>query len=287
MKKSEKKEKKTYAKKTNGIGKRNKSNSAKNSEEDFIASNHESMDISDQEDKNIKILDLSISKIFNVSGGKGHSTFYSATKIDVGTWYFEVEIKENFRNISEYITQNKKTEDNKKHEEFMKKYYSPCLTENQKMYNPTVRIGICSEDGDLELPLGCNEFSFSYRGSDGHLISNGNYCIGNSSFKNGDIVGVLIHIKDPMPEFIKLKERPEKNSKGTDKNSHSFVKFYHNGELQNKYFHGLWESKYHVGVTLYNFANATVKFSRKDLKYYQKVVEENQVFDGVRVISDF
>jgi len=212
-----------------------------------------------------------VKKNFELNGGKGHTTYYSKTTINVGTYYFELTMKQSSQTILDYLALNKKCEENKKHDDFMKKYYSN-LYENPKQYCPTVRVGILNQDGDLELPLGSNEFSYSYRNTDGFLINNGDYIIGNPIYGINDTIGVLIHLKQPMPDFLKQKENLEINNKGVVKNPQSYIKYYLNGELlQNQYFSGLWEGFYNVGVTLYNFANVSMKFAKKDLKYYSKI----------------
>jgi len=243
----------------------------------------ESLELTEPEEKKVKCLDILQRNIVEISSGKGHNTYFSKSTINVGLFYFEVLIKQNTQTILEYLISNKKCEENKKHDEFVKKYYSN-VNENPKIFSPTVRIGLCNQDGDFELPLGCNELSYSYRSSDGYLINNGDYFVGNPVYGVNDVVGVLIHLKQPMPDFLKLKENLEKNSKGIVKNPQSYLKFYLNGELlQNSHFSGLWEGSYHVGATLYNFANVSMRFAKKDLKYFQRIESE---YKNVKLIVE-
>lgn len=198
-------------------------------------------------------LDARMNNNMELSGGKGHNNYYSKQLISTGTYYFEVYIKSMEYNMQEYINE-------KRTDEFSKKYYDPIL-QNLKTYSPNIRIGFINSSGDLDLCLGADTYSYGYRASDGGIINEGECSFNNTTFGKGDTIGVLIHLKPPMPGFLK------NNTNGVEKNNECFIKYFVNGMEQPEVFRGIWEGNYAAAVTLYNFANVIVNYG-PNFKYY-------------------
>jgi len=210
-------------------------------------------------EKNNK-LDYFIKGVHLLEGIKGHTNFYSIKPIQSGTFYFEIKIKSLSFNVLDWINQ-------KRIEDFSKKYYENILI-NTKSYIPNIRVGLSNYKCDLELPVGSDANSYCYRASDGVIITEGEIKGKNKLSENDDVIGVLVKIKPPMPDFLKAKilENEDKNSL----NSECFLKFFINGLEQPDYFVGLCEGDYHIVITLYNFAQAEIDFGNK-LRYFDKI----------------
>ncbi|MCQ2819227.1 MAG: hypothetical protein MJ252_18345 [archaeon] len=200
----------------------------------------------------------------HLQGKKGHYTYYTEELISVGNYYFEVEI------ISTDYDMVKHIKAKMDYELFFKtkfmqreqgKYYD-VMIQNIKMYSPTVRIGIVDENCDLGLPIGSNGNTYCYRSRDGALLKRGEAILGNEVFKTGDVIGCLVHLKPPKPEFIKKED--EKKDTAPVEDDECYIKFYYNGEEQEKYT-TIPQGNYRLGVTLYNFPIVELNFT-KELK---------------------
>lgn len=251
-------------KKTKSLRKRKQDNEVLiNNEDDGIKeqdiSNIVSSDI--QEGPYLTTLDTKIQPIFELAGKKGHINYYSKQNISQGLYYFEVEIISLEYNIQEYIY-------NKRTDEFSKKYYENIL-QNIKAYMPNIRIGYVNSDGDLDLTIGAEKYSFAYRSNDGLLINDGEYIDGNLNYTKGDCIGALIHLKPPRPDFLK-----NSNAENSEKNLECFIKFYKNGVEQKEAFLGIFEGNYHAAVTLYNFAKVSVNFG-PNFRYFNRIENRN------------
>jgi hypothetical protein len=213
------------------------------------------------EQKEIKtVLDVK-ERMIELYGSKGHSTHYSEVNILFGTFYFEVTVRSLEYNMVEFLNL-------KRADEFSKKYYDIIL-QDLKPYQPCIRVGLLNNKGDLAVPVGTEAYSYGYRSSDGSLINDGEYTLGNNTFYTGDTIGILVHLKPPMPEFLKK----EKNLQFSDKNIDCYINFYLNGVLQKQSFKGISEGSYHAAVTLYNFSQAMINFG-PNFKYPN--IEENR-----------
>lgn len=203
---------------------------------------------------------------YNLEGIKGHLNYYSLNPIQSGTFYFEVKINSLDFNVNEWINQ-------KRIDEFSKKYYENIITK-PKLFSPNIRIGISHNKCDLEIPVGSDQNSYCYRLKDGALISEGDIKGHNISCENGDVIGVLIKMKPPMPEFLKAKmlEYEEQISV----NNECYIKFYVNGIEQQNNFIGLHEGEYHLVITLYNFAQAEIDFGN-NLKFFNSISQTSNV----------
>jgi hypothetical protein len=222
----------------------------KNSEEVYSSNEEEyenKMEVEEHIEvkKDISHLDIKYSNIFDLSGIKGHRNFYTKQNIDVGIYYFEVTPNNMDYSILDYIS-------NKRIDEFSKRYYE-IIQNNAKDYQPNIRIGLIHEKGDIDLPLGADKYSYGLRIRDGVLISDGEYISTGYKYTRGDIIGVLVHLKPPRPEFLKTNHEDEVN-----KECH--IKYYVNGHEIESRFVGLLEGNYKPTVTLYNFSKATINF---------------------------
>jgi hypothetical protein len=195
-----------------------------------------------------------IRKPLTIEGTKGHINYYSKQTISTGTYYFEVFVRSLEFNIHEYIS-------SKRVDEYSKKYYDSLLS-NIKQYVPNVRIGLVHEKGDKDLPMGAEPYSYGYRARDGAIIHDGEIINLNKSYAKGDIIGVLVNLKPPMPDFLK-------NTVPQDKNIECNIKYYLNGIKQDYEFVGITEGNYHACVTLYNFAEASINFG-PNFQFYIK-----------------
>ncbi len=207
-------------------------------------------------------LDISFHPNFKLTSKKGHFTYYSSEIISTGDFYFEVEVINLNFDISSYIK-------SKCTNEVQKKYYEPLL-KNTNMYLPNIRVGIVNSKCDLKIPIGAFGNSYSYRANDGNCLKGGKYLSGNNIFKNGDIVGCLIHLKPPKPKFLENNVHLEK-----DLEDICYIKYYLNGIEQPIKIEGIKEGNYYMGVTLYNFAEASINFSKKRMKFPPKNIEDN------------
>lgn len=221
----------------------------KNSDEVYTSNEEEDENKMEVEEpieikKDITILDLKYSNIFEVNGIKGHRNYYTKQNIDVGIYYFEVTPFNMDYSILDYIS-------NKRTDEFSKRYYE-VIQNNVKDYLPNIRIGLIHEKGDIDLPLGAEKYSYGFRIRDGTLINDGEYISTGYNYNRGDIIGVLVHLKPPRPDFLK--------SDGDDVNKECHLKFYINGQEIESRFIGLIEGNYKPAITLYNFAKASINF---------------------------
>ncbi len=198
----------------------------------------------------INRLDFKNSASYFLEGSKGHSNYISIQQIKNGTFYLEVKIKSLDFSISDWINQ-------KKTDEFSKKYYEN-ISANPIGFSPNIRIGLSHEKSDLEIPVGSDMKSYCYRARDGAIITEGEIKRINVPCENNDVIGVLIKMKPPMPEFLKEKilEKGEKSLLNSD----CYVKFFINGkEVENNFF-AISEGDYYIVITLYNYSKAEIDF---------------------------
>ena len=205
--------------------------------------------------------DASLASVFSITSQKGHFTYYSKTPISSGDYYFEVEILSVDFDMISFIK-------SKCTDEVKKKYYEPLL-KNIKNYQSTIRIGVFSTKSEMEIPIGALGDSYGYRSIDGALIKGGEYIMGNETFKTGDVVGCLVHLKPPKPDFLKMEED---NIIGDE----SYLKFYINGVVQ-KEIVCIKEGDYYLGATLFNYATANINFG-KAIKYFPTGFEKGIKF---------
>ena len=204
-------------------------------------------------------LDLEKSKIFNLKSKKGHYTYYTTKIFSKGIFYFEVKIINTDFDILTYIK-------SKSGNSVIKKEYNEERIKNINKYLPTVRIGIIKEGNDYEIPIGSLKNSYAYRSKDGFLLKEGKYLKGNPTFKTGDIIGCLIHLKPPKPKFLMGIKNEEINL--DDK---CYMDFYINGKELPYKLEDIKEGDYHFGITLYNFAEAKIIFDPLEMKYLTQI----------------
>ena len=189
------------------------------------------------------IIDTKMNSYFDIHGYKGHVNYYTKQNLELGIYYFEVTPTNMDFNITEYIS-------NKRTDEFSKKYYESILN-NIKEYVPNIRIGFINNKGDTELPLGAEIYSYGFRVSDGVIINDGDYETNDYNYSNNNIIGALINLRPPRPDFLK-------NSEKKDINNECYIKFFVNGVEMEKKFIGIHEGLYKAAITLYNFSKANI-----------------------------
>ena len=204
-------------------------------------------------------LDIDKEKVFNLKSKKGHYTYYTTKIFSKGIFYFEVKITNINFDMMAYIK-------SKNGGSSIKKLYYEERIKNINKYVPTVRIGIIKNGNDYEIPIGSLKNSYSYRSKDGFLLKEGKYIKGNPSFKTGDIIGCLIHLKPPKPKFLMGIKSEDINL--DDK---CYMNFYINGQELPYKIEDIKEGDYHLGITLYNFAEAKIIFDPLEMKYYDQL----------------
>jgi hypothetical protein len=192
------------------------------------------------------LLDLRYNTQFDIKGRKGHINYYAKQTLNIGIYYFEVTPTSMDYNFLQYVTERRNNDD------FSKIYYENVLT-NIKDYSPNIRVGFIHEKADQDVPLGAETYSYGLRVSDSAILNEGLYECNDQPFTKGNTYGVLIHLKPPMPGFLKM-------SSEKDTNNECYIKFFINGVEQKKMFKGIWEGSYKPAVTLYNFSQASVNF---------------------------
>lgn len=60
--------------------------------------------------------------------------------------------------------------------------------------HPHVRIGIGQKDSNVELPIGAEEMSYSYRDRDGSFMNNRKAEPYGDRYTTGDIIGILVYL---------------------------------------------------------------------------------------------
>jgi len=204
-------------------------------------------------------LDLEKSKIFNLKSKKGHYTYYTTKIFSKGIFYFEVKITNVDYDILSYIK-------SKSGNNLIKKQYIEERIKNINKYKPTVRIGIIKNGNDYEIPIGSLKNSYAIRSKDGFLLVEGKYIKGNPEFKTGDIIGCLIHLKPPKPKFLIGIKNEE-----TNLDDKCYMNFYLNGKELPYKIEDIKEGDYHLGITLYNFAEAKIIFEPLEMKYFEQI----------------
>ena len=210
-------------------------------------------------------LDLEKSKIYNLKSKKGHYTYYTTKIYSKGIFYFEVKIISTDYDILSYIK-------NKSGNNLIKKQYNEERIRNINKYMPTVRIGIIKNGNDYEIPIGSLKNSYGFRSKDGYLLVEGKYIKGNPTFRTGDIIGCLIHLKPPKPKFLIGIKNNESNL--DDK---CYMNFYLNGDELPYKIEDIKEGDYHLGITLYNFAEAKIIFDPLEMKYYEQITNNFEI----------
>ena len=210
-------------------------------------------------------LELEKSKIFNLKSKKGHYTYYTTKIFSKGIFYFEVKITNVDYDILSYIK-------SKSGNNLIKKQYIEERIKNINKYKPTVRIGIIKNGNDYEIPIGSLKNSYAIRSKDGFLLVEGKYIKGNPEFKTGDIIGCLIHLKPPKPKFLIGIKNEE-----TNLDDKCYMNFYLNGKELPYKIEDIKEGDYHLGITLYNFAEAKITFEPLEMKYLEQITNNFEI----------
>ncbi len=234
--------------------------SAKSTEDKVI---QESYQIASLQTNNIFTFDNTESII--LKGIKGHLNFKSATEIDFSNEEKFVEIILNdlsskFRS-KEYFYEKEISEE-------AKEYYSKIKSNGS--YDSNVRVGIINSSCDTDISCGSELKSYGYRVTDGALINDGKILNQNDTLREGDVLCICYTIRPPKPKFMmEERENQELSRENSDKRiiEASYVKFYVNGIEQEYKFEGLYEGKYHLVISLYNYAEVELVLNKELFKY--------------------
>ncbi|KAL4430264.1 hypothetical protein ABPG74_014823 [Tetrahymena malaccensis] len=77
---------------------------------------------------------------------------------------------------------------------------------------PHVRIGIGTKESNVELPIGAEEISYSYRDRDGYKLTQGKAEQYGDKYGVGDVIGILVYLQPPKPKLKLKKENQEKEN---------------------------------------------------------------------------
>ena len=137
------------------------------------------------------------------------------------------------------------------------------------------RLGWCTKKGELQAPVGFDKFGFSYRDVDGSKVHKSLREPYGSPYKEGDVIGMLIHLP-PGGKPLESLHKDQVKYKGAlyyidvaDPEPQplpgSFVGFFKNGEWQGKASVDLDEGTYYPAASLYTLPEqaegATVAFN--------------------------
>ena len=110
------------------------------------------------------------------------------------------------------------------------------------------RIGFSTIQTDLELPIGSDQFSYSYRDSDGSGFHQSRRRSYSRPYGPNDVVGCLIKLNPQKPKVKGRKEEGPVVSEG------SCIRFFKNEEDLGVCFVDIYEGTYYPAVALYQFA---------------------------------
>ncbi|PAA70979.1 hypothetical protein BOX15_Mlig010759g2 [Macrostomum lignano] len=181
----------------------------------------------------------------SVTGDKGYCMIRATHGVSKGAWYFEASVVE--------------------------------MPEGS-----AARIGWSAALGNLQAPVGCDKFSYSWRSRKGtafHDARGRHYT--ESGYRQGDIIGCLIVLQEPtqvtldcLPpthkssQLIKFKnclyyeERDEvqKQEKSLRLQLGSEIRFYRNGQPMGVAFGKLYANTYYPAISLYKAAQVQANF---------------------------
>jgi len=139
-----------------------------------------------------------------------------------------------------------------------------------------VRVGFCTRKAELQAPVGFDGYGYAFRDVDGSKIHQGRRETYGLSFKEGDVVGMLIHLPEggrPIEardrKVVRYKgalfyeEEPEPTPVSLPG---SFIKFFVNGVDQGKAYVDILEGTYYPAISVFTLpeqregATVTVNF---------------------------
>mmetsp|Transcript_9199 Transcript_9199/g.13616 ORF Transcript_9199/g.13616 Transcript_9199/m.13616 type:complete len:824 (-) Transcript_9199:2620-5091(-) len=140
--------------------------------------------------------------------------------------------------------------------------------------NPHIRLGWAHIDSKVDIPVGYDEKSYSYRDLNGNVFHKSIPKRYGKPFKTGDYIGCLIYIPtrtEPKPKPKRQVVREVKDGEtfefitetpSAEIANGSFIEFYHNGEAQGKAFENITRDIYTPAISIYMGARATINYEK-------------------------
>eukprot|EP00742_Colponemidia_sp_Colp-10_P006111 GILJ01006539.1.p1 GENE.GILJ01006539.1~~GILJ01006539.1.p1 ORF type:complete len:414 (-),score=59.97 GILJ01006539.1:13-1209(-) len=109
---------------------------------------------------------------WTVTGAKGYRTAKSSHGVRDGEWFFEITVNE------------------------------PALPPPYPGFEAHTRLGWCSSRADIEAPVGCDKFGYSYRDIEGTKFHNGCGAAYGLPYTVGDVIGCYIKLPPPKVRLV-------------------------------------------------------------------------------------
>ncbi|GAX74000.1 hypothetical protein CEUSTIGMA_g1450.t1 [Chlamydomonas eustigma] len=124
-----------------------------------------------------------------------------------------------------------------------------------------VRVGFCTKKAELQAPVGFDGFGYAFRDVDGSRVHQGRREAYGTQFKEGDVVGMLIHLPEGGRP-IEARERKVVRYKGSlfyEEEPEptpvplpgSFIKFFVNGVDQGQAYFDILEGTYYPAISIF------------------------------------
>lgn len=126
------------------------------------------------------------------------------------------------------------------------------------------RIGFSTAQTDLELPIGSDVFSYSYRDSDGSVFHQSRRKQYAGGYGPNDVIGCMIGLSPQKPKVKGKKEE------GPVVSEESWIRFFRNDEDLGVSFVDIYEGTYYPAVALYQFARVELA-TPQTLKYPERL----------------
>lgn len=169
-------------------------------------------------------------------GDKGHFNYISKEFIEMSSKKQAFELK--IENCSKF-NYNEYFKDKKKTGHYSSEYFDNLIKNGN--YFPNVRFGIMHEYSDKRITVGTEFITYSYRTLDGALLNNGNLNLYNTYLREDDILGMVIVLRPPKPEFLKNKNSLSNENKSKfshvekQNNNNNMLNKYSNCNLDNRF----------------------------------------------------
>lgn len=210
---------------------------------------------------------LDSNEIITMEGIRGHVNYISLKPITIPC-LFELNIVDLYSKFNpiKFFEENS-TDD------YSKEYYKMLLKKGS--YFPNVRFGILHEKGNKFVSAGSDISSFAFRVTDGILINNGEIKGYNDCMRESEILGIKCEYKIKSDDNnLSLKEINSTKNKSKSninfnvcENNKIEVKYYINGKIQDNGFVDIENGKYHLIITIYNFAEVQLNTNTCKMKY--------------------
>ncbi|CAG9326889.1 unnamed protein product [Blepharisma stoltei] len=203
------------------------------------------------------------------NGDKGYRSVLGTQGVTEGSYYYEVTIlnpsSESLNIPSNPIPPSAPM-------------LEPLLTTSNMLYLEThdtisihfnsahTRIGFATAQTDLELPIGADSYSYSYRDLDGGVFHEGYINEYADSYGYNDIIGCLIRLQPQKPKIRGVIEEGPVVSEGSE------IHYFKNGEHMGCAFSNIYEGCYYPAVGLYQYARVEINMTPNLL--YPKILKQ-------------